>query len=246
MGQDSAQIGSGRLFTWLALLVAMLFPSLLTWVYFVALAGGQGPSLAQQTAYALGKVAQFAWPVLCVWYLERRFPWPAPVRARGLLLGLGIGLLVAGVMLWLYYGMLHDSSLLHRASDRLHQKLAEFGLTSRGRFILFAVFLCGLHSLLEEYYWRWFVFGRLRRLIPFTPALLLSSLAFMAHHVIVLSVYLPDRFYSAALPLSLGVAGGGAIWAWLYDYTGSIYPSWIGHLFADAAIFLVGYDLLFR
>jgi hypothetical protein len=168
------------------------------------------------------------------------------VGARGLLLGLGIGLLVAVVLLWLYAAVPHDSSLLQRAAGRLRQKLEEFGLTSRPRFILFAVFLCGLHSLLEEYYWRWFVFGRLRRLIPFTPALVAASLAFVAHHVIVLSVYLPDRFFSAVLPLSLCVGVGGAIWAWLYERTGSLYPSWIGHLFADAAIVLIGYDMLFR
>jgi membrane protease YdiL (CAAX protease family) len=235
-----------RFATWPAVLVAMLFPSLLTWVYFVALAGGHGVSPAQQVAYGLGKVLQFAWPVLCVWYLERRFPWPAPLRARGLLLGLGIGIFIAAAMLWLYVAVLRDSPLLERATGRLHQKLEEFGLTSRPRFILFAVFLCGLHSLLEEYYWRWFVFGRLRRLVPLVPALVVSGLAFMAHHVIVLSFYFPGRFFSAALPLSLGVAAGGVIWAWLYDYTDSVYPSWIGHLLADAAIFLVGYDLLFR
>jgi membrane protease YdiL (CAAX protease family) len=235
-----------RLLTWLAVLVAVLFPSLLTWVYFVALAGGHGPSLAQQAAYGLGKLLQFAWPVGCVWYLERRFPRPAPPRARGLLLGLGIGIFIAAGMLWLYVAVLRDSSLLERATGRLHQKLEEFGLTSRPRFILFAVFLCGLHSLLEEYYWRWFVFGRLWRLLPLLPSLVVAGLAFMAHHVIVLSFYFPDRFLDVVLPLSLAVAAGGIIWAWLYDSTGSIYPAWLGHLLVDAAIFLVGYDLLFR
>jgi membrane protease YdiL (CAAX protease family) len=246
MEQKSALTAPSRRAAWLAMLVAMLFPSLLTWVYFVALAGGHGVSVAQQAAYGVGKALQFAWPVLCVWYLEGRFPRPAPLRARGLLLGLGLGILIAAVMLWLYLAVLRDSLLLGRAADRLQQKVEEFGLTSRPRFILFAVFLCGLHSLLEEYYWRWFVFGRLRRLVPLLPAVVVSSLAFMAHHVIVLSFYLPDRLFTAVLPLSLGVAAGGVIWAWLYEYTGSIYPSWISHLLADAAIFLVGYDLLFR
>jgi membrane protease YdiL (CAAX protease family) len=224
----------------------MVFPSLLTWVYFVALAGGHRLSLAQQAAYGLGKVVQFAWPVLAVWYLERRFPFPAWPRLRGLLLGLGIGLVVAAGMLCLYFVALRDSSLAVRAAERVQEKATEMGLTSRLNFILFAVFLCGLHSLLEEYYWRWFVFGRLRRLLPFTPALLLASLAFMAHHVILLSVYLPGRFFAAVLPLSLAVAAGGALWAWLYDHTDSVYPSWIGHLLADAAIFVVGYEMLFR
>jgi CAAX protease family protein len=100
--------------------------------------------------------------------------------------------------------------------------------------------------LLEEYYWRWFVFGRLRRHLAFAPAAALSSLAFMSHHVIVLSVYLPGYFWVAVVPLSLCIAAGGCMWAWLYEQTRSIYAAWLSHLLIDAAIFAIGYDLLRR
>jgi membrane protease YdiL (CAAX protease family) len=99
--------------------------------------------------------------------------------------------------------------------------------------------------LLEEYYWRWFVFGWLRRQTPLLVAQLLSSLAFMAHHVVILAVFFPGRFWTAAVPFSLCIAGGGFVWAWIYERSGSIYAPWLSHLLIDAAIMAVGYDLLF-
>ena len=41
-------------------------------------------------------------------------------------------------------------------------KLTALGLQSPAAFIVLGVFYALVHSLLEEYYWRWFVFARLR------------------------------------------------------------------------------------
>jgi membrane protease YdiL (CAAX protease family) len=112
------------------------------------------------------------------------------------------------------------------------------------RYLVLAAFFSVAHSLLEEYYWRWFVFGQLRRVAPLGLALVLSSLAFMAHHVVVLYLYLPGHLLSAVAPSSLAIAAGGVVWAWLYDRVGSLYPSWLGHLLVDATIFVIGWDLL--
>ena len=63
-----------------AVLFALAFPALLTWVYFVALA--QSAAAVQQAAYALGKVVQFGFPL--VWVLavqRRRLHWQGPGRA---------------------------------------------------------------------------------------------------------------------------------------------------------------------
>jgi membrane protease YdiL (CAAX protease family) len=97
--------------------------------------------------------------------------------------------------------------------------------------------------LLEEYYWRWFVFGQLRRWIPVGAAIAVSSLAFTAHHVLVLRFY----FGGFSLPtgiLSLAVASGGVFWAWLYQKSGSLYGPWLSHALIDAALFLIAYDLM--
>jgi membrane protease YdiL (CAAX protease family) len=223
----------------------MLFPTAVAWLYFLALARGGGQvNPIQQFTFVAGKCVQFAFPVLFLRAFEGRFPRPGRPRFVGLLPGLGFGLAVAGLIVGLYFGGLRHSALLTQTPGQVRQKLRELGADSVLGYVLLAVFLCVAHSLLEEYYWRWFVFGRLRKLLPLAPALVLASLAFMAHHVIVLHVYLPGRFLSAVLPLSGGIAVGGAAWAWLYERTGSVWSPWLSHLLVDAAIFGIGWDLL--
>ena len=38
---------------------------------------------------------------------------------------------------------------------------------------------------------------------------------------------------------------GGAVWAWVYHRTRSLAATWLSHALVDAAILMVGYDLLF-
>jgi hypothetical protein len=229
-----------------ALAFAMLFPTLVAWLYFLVLARGGGGQVShwQQFTYGAGKCVQFAFPVVFLWAFEGRFPRPGRPRFAGLLLGLAFGLAVAALIFGLYFGVLRHSALLDRTPGLIRQKLREFGADSALGYVLLGAFLCVAHSLLEEYYWRWFVFGRLRKLLPLAPSLLLASLAFMAHHVIILHVYLPGRFLSAVLPLSLAVAVGGAVWALLYERTGSVWSPWLSHLLVDAAIFVIGWEML--
>jgi membrane protease YdiL (CAAX protease family) len=47
------------------------------------------------------------------------------------------------------------------------------------------------------------------------------------------------------LPFAACVAVGGAVWAWLYQRTNSVYAPWISHLVVDASLFVIGYDLFF-
>jgi uncharacterized protein len=230
----------------LALTWAMVYPSVMTWGYFVAAPGlGAGQNLAA-TVYVVGKVLQFGFPAVFVALTEWRSLRPAWPTRQGLALGFAFGLAVGVAALGLYYGWLKHSSLMHETPAKVLGKLKELHCDSAARFLTLAVFYSVGHSLLEEYYWRWFVFGWLKRHLRPWPALVLASLAFMAHHVIVLAVYFPgvQKFFSAALPLGMGVAIGGGVWCWLYQKTGSLYAAWISHLLIDAALMWIGYDLV--
>ena len=147
-------------------------------------------------------------------------------------------------MFGLYFGVLRHTALFASTPARVTHKLEEFGLTTLPAYVGLSAFIAVVHSFLEEYYWRWFVFGRLRRHLSFAPAAGLSSLAFMSHHIIVLAVYLPGHFWDAVVPLSLCIAAGGFFWAWLYEETRTIYAVWLSHLLIDAGILAIGYDLL--
>jgi uncharacterized protein len=235
-----------RLATGLAVAFAMTFPTAMAWLYFLALGGTGQPNLPQQVAYAAGKIVQFALPLLFVVFISRRWPEWRVGDTRGLRLGLGFGLLVGAAILAGYYGWLRSSPLLIRAGERIRGKMGEFGIGSGLTFLALSVFLSVAHSFLEEYYWRWFVFGRMCTLLPVGVSMILSSLAFMAHHVLIVWAYLPDRILTGVLPASLAVAAGGMVWSWLYYRGGSLLAPWLSHALIDSALFLVGWDLLSR
>jgi membrane protease YdiL (CAAX protease family) len=248
MGNHTSPSPSSRRSTlWLGVLFAMLFPTLIAWGYFLAGAeGGAEPSKWVQQVYLAGKIIQFAFPIVFLLLLRERWPRLVLPSRQGLLLGLGFGVLVGALILGAYFLFLRDTPGMQETARRVHAKLVQGGITTAARYLLLASVLCVPHSLGEEYYWRWFVFGRLRQWLPFVPAMVLSSLAFMAHHVIILYVYLPGQFFTQVVPFSLCIAIGGAAWAWLYNRVGTLYPSWLSHLLVDAAIFAVGWDIVVR
>jgi len=225
----------------LALVFALTLPTVLVWVYFVLLV--PYPPAAQQTAYTVGKIVQFAFPLFWVLAIQRvRLAWKKP-DAKGLGEGLLFGLVIFAGMLVLYHAWLEPVGRMDVARDPVRQRLAGYGLTSLPMYVLFGLFISLAHSLLEEYYWRWFVFGGLRRLVPVSAAIAISSLGFMSHHVVVLATYFGWGSPATWL-FSLAVALGGAVWAWIYHRSGSLYGPWLSHLFVDIAIFVVGYDLV--
>jgi uncharacterized protein len=229
----------------LVLALAMLYPTVLAALYMVALpATGADPRVVQ-AAWLGGKVVECVLPLLCVRWADGHWPRPAAPTRRGLALGLGAGLALAALMLLLYFAVLRHHHLFGSAPARVRQKVVEFGLDTPAAFIAFGCFLSVVHSLVEEYYWRWFVFGRLRRLLPAGAALVLSSAAFAAFHLVDLAALFPGRFLTLALPLAVCVGLGGACWCWLYGRSGSLYGPWLCHLVVDVALMTVGYDLAF-
>jgi membrane protease YdiL (CAAX protease family) len=155
----------------------------------------------------------------------------------------GIAELVGALML--HTTLLHAAGGLEgEVAAAVQAKVAAFGVTSPRRFLALGAFYSLLHSGAEEYYWRWFVFGELRRAVRASTAVIVSSGAFAAHHLIIVGTFF--GWTSPWTPaLTLAVAGGGAFWAWLYHRSGSLLGPWISHMLVDAAIFAVGYQIVF-
>jgi membrane protease YdiL (CAAX protease family) len=230
-----------RIIVWSGMVFALVFPTIVTWVYFVLMASS-GKAI-QGLTYSSLKCLQFLFPVVwTVWVLKQRVRWARP-RAAGIVAGIAFGLAVT-VGGWLVYrGWLCNSAFFVAAAEKIRAKVAGFGLDSVWAYAVMGLFYSLVHSFLEEYYWRWFVFGQLRRLVPLRAATVVSSTGFMAHHVIVLGTYFGALSWMTVL-LSAAVAIGGAFWAWLYERSGSLYGPWVSHMLVDAGIFLVGFDLM--
>jgi membrane protease YdiL (CAAX protease family) len=220
---------------------ALVFPSLVTWIYFVALASAS-PAV-QSFAAGAGKLIQFALPIVWVFVIRRAKPKLARPRASDVVIGVASGAAIVAAMFVLYFVALKPAGWFDPAVEPIRAKVAGFGIDTFWKYFALGLFYALVHSLLEEYYWRWFVFGELRRVARFWPAAIVSSLGFMAHHVILLGIY-----FGFASPLTwlfaISVAVGGLIWAWIYERTGNLYGAWISHLLVDAGIFVVGWDIV--
>ncbi len=174
---------------WAAILFALCFPSAFTYVYFFA-AAGDHPNL-QHLAYTVGKTIQFAFPAIWILAIEhRRVKLPTPTTS-GLGIGLALGAAIGASMLAAYFLWLAPAGDLADIAPKVREKLSEFQIDTPGKLIAMGLFYSLLHSLLEEYYWRWFAFGRLRSLMSVRAAIAISSVGFMGHHAIVLWKYLP-------------------------------------------------------
>ena len=224
-----------------AVIFTLLFPVSLTLVYFTLLADASAAT--QYLAYGSLKLIQFGFPLFWVLAIQRRRLRPHPPRSAGLLAGVAFGVAVLAAMWTLYHFVLLPSGLMEVARAPVRDKIGGFGIDTLPAYLAMAVFYSFIHSLLEEYYWRWFVFAQLRRLARLATAILISSVGFMAHHVV-----LVGSFFGWDSPLgwclAVAVALGGGVWAWMYHRWGSLYPVWFGHLLVDAGIFWVGYDLV--
>jgi hypothetical protein len=224
-----------------ALAFAIVFPTALTWVYFIWLA--KSAATLQQTAYSIGKVIQFGFPMFWVIVVRRQRPKDWRPRRAGLVTGAVFGAAVVATMFAAYHFWLEPTGALRAASETIREKVAGLGINSVGKYFALGVFYAALHSLMEEYYWRWFVFGQLRRCTTLPVAVTISSLGFMAHHVVLLSHYFGWGSFLGLL-FSLSVAIGGVAWAWLYHTSRSLYGPWLSHALVDAGIFLLGFEIV--
>jgi membrane protease YdiL (CAAX protease family) len=221
----------------------MLLPAAVTGIYALGLHGHK--AIWQSLVYSGGKTLQFAVPVL-VWirWSRRRgdgLGWPG--LAPSLAAGVVFGVLVAAAMQWLYWHLLAPSGWMSGPEQRIAARLQRFGLASPLLFWMFGLFVCLVHSAMEEVYWRWFVFGALRRRCSPLAAGAVSSLGFALHHVIVLAIY-----FGFTSPLcwwfSAAVMAGGMVWSWIYHHTDNLWGSWCSHCIVDLSIFLIAFQML--
>ena len=219
---------------------ALVLPTVVTLAYFVWSEGMDAG--IRQGIYGFAKIVQFGFPLAWVLMVQRHRPKLWPIWWKGTTLGIAFGIAVFAAAMGLFHGWLQSADFFSSGFSAIQAKIADLGVASAWRFAALGVFYSLVHSLMEEYYWRWFVFDQLKRLVPLGVAIVVSSLGFMAHHVLVVGA-----FFGIASPitwlLSASVAVGGLFWAWLYHRSDSLMGPWLGHLLVDAAIFAIGYEI---
>lgn len=163
----------------------------------------------------------------------------SPPKLGGFGMAAVLGLAIAAAIFAAYAIVTHLGAL---PPEKIADSAARTGLNHLGVYLAGALYWITFNSLMEEYIWRWFVFRKFEILLGGKWAVVAAALAFTAHHVIVLAAQFP---WSIALLGSLGVFIGGAVWSWLYLRYRSVWPCYLSHALADAAIFIIGYRLIF-
>ncbi len=224
---------------WLGLIPAMIVPFIASLFYFVIFTD----SRVTGKLYALTKVFTLLWPLVCVhWLYSQPLTVGRPLWRRHVA-AMPLGLLTGAAIVILMLALIRlplFTDMLHAGSANIKVKTHQLGVLDN--YWLFGIFISLIHSLIEEYYWRWFVYGRLRLVVSRTRALFLGSLAFALHHVVVLNQFFTLTW---ALVLGMGVAMGGILWSCLYDRHQSLIGAWCSHMVVDFGVIYIGATLIF-
>lgn len=156
-------------------------------------------------------------------------------RRDGLLLSIGLGILSFMVILIAYL-------LLRRFIDLegiAAQLQADLGITPQ-LFIFVALYVTFGNSLLEELFFRGFVFLELYKEGYRITAYIFSSVLFGLYHIAIFQSWFSLPLILLALAGLIGVA---FIFNWLDAKSGSFVNSWVVHVFADVAIVLIGFRM---
>ncbi|MBN2021992.1 MAG: CPBP family intramembrane metalloprotease [Pirellulales bacterium] len=162
--------------------------------------------------------------------------WRNASRRLGTAVGLGA---LAVLLFWGAYALLGDWLL---DKDLLVAKIhRQFSVTPRTVFFIAPVTIF-LNSLLEEFFYRAFAFGRLARHNRLL-AYLLPAAAFTAQHLLFI------HHWVTPLPLGIAVVAlfiFALVLEKLYESADSIVAPWVVHVLGDVAMMGVAVALLWR
>lgn len=178
--------------------------------------------------WVIAKIWLLLLPVVWLLYIDKgKLSW-SPTNRKGVVAGLLWSIPFAIIIYGTFW--LAKSELDLSKSKEL---IEELGLSSPARFLIFASAMSLGNSLMEEYVWRWFVFSKFKLLLGVWPAIFLSAFFFTVHHIVIMWTF--GSLWLVFIG-SIGLFTGAIIWAWLYNRYNSIWPGWICHVAADAAI----------
>ena len=221
-----------------ALVPAALLPVTASLFYFVLFSDHPWA----RVLYGATKLFTLLWPLLAVRFVLGETLHNPLGNLRGQLRAVPLGALAGLLVVGLMAGLMATpaGAVVLQSAGTIRAKAQQLGILSH--YVAFAIFLSLVNSAVEEFYWRWFVYGQLRRLLPGWRAHALAAAAFAAHHVVVVTQFFP---LGEALGFGVAVGLGGVIMSLLYERQRTLCGAWVCHLVVDLGIMGIGYGLLF-
>ncbi|GAA0317902.1 CPBP family intramembrane metalloprotease [Bacillus carboniphilus] len=158
------------------------------------------------------------------------------VRWRSVRLGLlfgGLAFILILVAYWLLQGFLDTDAIVYDIKVRS-------GITTE-TFIFIGLYITFGNSLMEEFYFRGFVFLNLYKTGAKVFAHVFSALLFALYHTAIFATWFNVWLMFVAL---VGLFTAGILFNWLNTYSKNFLNSWIFHILADVAIILIGLNLM--
>lgn len=184
------------------------------------------------------KVALFMLIPLMVSRLDRGVQYLSLFRPKkkGLLVALGLGAGIYGVILGGYFALspFFDFSQIAGA-------LTDNAGVTKENFLYVSLYISLVNSLLEEFFFRGFVFTNQKRLSGRRLAYIFSASVFSLYHVAMMIGWFSPALF---LLVMVGLVAGGMIFNWLNEKMDTIYCSWLTHMLANFAINTIGFLLL--
>jgi membrane protease YdiL (CAAX protease family) len=224
----------------LVLILVSILPFLASLLYFLP----KDPPPYFMALIGLTKAFLFFAPFLLWSVLKIPDSWKSFPRTlfsknigRQIVIGICVGLVMTAAVLGSFYFISDERRA--EALSRIAQKIST--LKIREHFYFYAFLMSVVHSLLEEFYWRFFIFSAWKsalgnRAFSALPHFI-AGLAFTLHHFTVTVFYFDLAF---GLLLGLGVLGAGLIWTYIFEKERSLLGVWISHIIVDIALMSVG------
>ncbi len=149
--------------------------------------------------------------------------------------GLIIGIITFGLIVGLFFIVKSGIDF-----DSVKQRVDEYEIT-KNIFIFVAIYICFGNALLEEFYFRGYLFGKLQKKSTLL-AYAFSSVLFSVYHLAIFITWFNIGVFMLAF---LGLIFAGVFFSYVNHKSKNFINSYIIHIFADIALMVVGYYVLY-
>lgn len=213
----------------LTLLIAFISCGLMAWVDLVYMPGYLTKSIIKLICFLAIPLGYglYTAPRQCLEILKP--------NKKNLLMAILLGVIVYVLLLGGYYifSFFIDFSQITTSLER------SIGV-NKENFVFVALYISFVNSFLEEYFFRGFLFIRIKKMGYRYFAYFISSILFALYHVGMMQNWFNIWFF---LLLIFGLFISGIFFDALNEKKGTIYTSWAVHMFANFSINTIGFTL---
>lgn len=143
------------------------------------------------------------------------------------------------------YAFILGSFLLLRTFIDLNDitlALGESLNVNKNNFLYIALYISFINSLLEEFFFRGFIFFSLKNNSSQISAYILGALSFSLYHIAIIFNWFNIIIF---LLIIIGLFISGLFFHWLNEKFNNIYNSWLVHMFANFSINTIGFFMFY-